>query len=97
MAMDADLAPDREQNTPDQIAELNRVLDAKPPQFRVQYVGSGSLRVRSILKEVEIEASNVSAAVITAANLEWPPKTTGLRILNREGREVLARQRADRS
>jgi hypothetical protein len=96
MARVADLAPDREQNTPDQIAELNRVLGARPPQFRVQYVGSGSLRVRSILKEVEIEASDVSAAVIAAANLEWPPKTIALRILDREGREVFGRQRGDR-
>ena len=86
---------DREKNTPEQIAELNRVLDAKPPQFRVRYIGSGSLRVRSILKEVEIEASDVSAVVIAAANLEWPPKTIALRILDREGREVFGRQRTD--
>ena len=105
MAMDADLEADRETTTqelnagcgaPDQIAELNRILDAKPPPFRVQHVGSASGGVRSILKEVDIEASDVAAAIIAASKLEWPPKTIGLRILDREGREVFGRQRADR-
>jgi hypothetical protein len=37
-----------------------------------------------------------SSAIIAAANLEWPSRTIGLRILDREGREVFGRQKADR-
>jgi hypothetical protein len=35
-------------------------------------------------------------ARVIAANLAWPPRTIGLRILDGEGREVFARQKADR-
>jgi hypothetical protein len=37
----------------------------------------------------------VSNAVVTAARLALPPKTNGLHILDREGREVFARERAN--
>ena len=35
------------------------------------------------------------AAIVAAANTKWPPRTIGLRILDREGREVFARQKGD--
>ena len=38
----------------------------------------------------------MSAAIVAAANIAWPPRTIGLRILDNEGREVFARQKADR-
>jgi hypothetical protein len=38
----------------------------------------------------------VSAAIVAAAGLKWPPRTIGLRILDREGREVFGRQKANR-
>ena len=49
--------------------------------------------------EVEIQVANVSSAIVAAANLAWPARTIGLRILDREGREVFGRQRpiADRA
>jgi hypothetical protein len=31
-----------------------------------------------------------------AANIKWPPQTIGARILDREGHEVFARQKAQR-
>jgi hypothetical protein len=43
------------------------------------------------LTEVEIQAADASAAIVAAANLAWPPRTIGLRILDGEGREVFAR------
>jgi hypothetical protein len=43
--------------------------------------------------EVEIQVANVSSAIVAAANLAWPARTIGLRILDREGREVFGRQR----
>jgi hypothetical protein len=48
-----------------------------------------------ILKEVGVEVPDISAAIVAAANLTMPPKTSGLRILDREGREVFARWKAD--
>jgi hypothetical protein len=48
------------------------------------------------LGEVEFQASDVSAAIVAAANLPFPPKTVALRILDREGQEVFERHKADR-
>jgi hypothetical protein len=50
----------------------------------------------SILKEIEIHASDVSAAIIAAALAVWPRKTTALRVLDHEGREAFGQQNPDR-
>ena len=50
-----------------------------------------------ILGEVEVQGLDVSDAVIAAASLTFPPKTVALRILDRDGREVFERQKAERS
>ena len=100
MAMNAVFAPDREPGARDTrllpevvpLDELKRILSAHQQRFRIQFIGAGS----ALLKEVEIEASDVSAAIVAAANEPWPLKTTKLRILDRAGREVFARQRGDR-
>jgi hypothetical protein len=47
-----------------------------------------------MLKEVGLEAADVSGAIVAAATLSFPPKTIGLRILDRDGREVFARRKA---
>jgi hypothetical protein len=65
-----------------------------PQPFRIQFLGAGS--ERSILREVEIRASDVSAAIIAASIAAWPPKTHAVRILDHEGREVFGRQKAPR-
>jgi hypothetical protein len=64
--------------------------------FRIQFLGAARDRGPTTLKEVEIQVADVSTAIIAAANLEWPPRTIGLRILDREGREIFGRQKADR-
>jgi len=64
-----------------------------PQPFRIQFMGAGADSAPSILREDEIRASDVSAAIIAAAIAAWPPKTTGLRILDREGHEVFGRQK----
>ena len=74
----------------------NGLLVSRPPQFRVQFVGRRPDSDSSILKEVGIEATDVSSAIVAAAKETFPPKTTGLRILDREGREVFARTKAAR-
>jgi len=48
------------------------------------------------LTEVEIQVADVSAAIVAAANIAWPPRTIGLRILDSEGSEVFGRRKADR-
>jgi hypothetical protein len=75
--------------------ERRRRNDVPSPQpFRIQYIGAGTDSGRALLREVEIRASDVSAAIIAAAAAAWPPKTIALRILDREGHEVFGRQKA---
>ena len=65
-----------------------------PQPFRIQFMGAATDSGPSILREDEIRASDVSAAIIAAAIAAWPPRTTALRILDREGRQVFGRQKA---
>ena len=76
--------------------ELKRLLDPKLHRFRIQFVGASAHRGPSILTEVEIEVMDVSAAIVAAANIAWPPRTIGLRILDSDGREVFSREKVDR-
>ncbi len=90
-------APDRDRTSPParRVSEPKHVLDARPQSFRIQYVGPPTDRGSSILKEVEIQVLDVSSAIVEAANLAWPPRTIALRILDRDGREVFERHKAD--
>ena len=65
-----------------------------PQPFRIQFMGAGTNSAPSVLREDEIRASDVSAAIIAAAIAAWPPHTIALRILDREGHEVFGRQKA---
>jgi hypothetical protein len=62
--------------------------------FRIQFVGPAADSGRTTLTEVEVEVADVSAAIVAAANVAWPPRTIGLRIFDQAGREVFARQKA---
>ncbi len=64
-----------------------------PQPFRIQFVGAATEAGPTILREDEIRASDVSAAIIAAAIASWPPKTIGLRILDHDGQEVFGRQK----
>jgi hypothetical protein len=79
---------------PEHQHERNDVPSPQP--FRIQYLGAGSDSAQSLLREVEIRASDVSAAIIAASVSSWPPKTIALRILDREGHEVFGREKAGR-
>jgi hypothetical protein len=67
-----------------------------PQPFRIQYIGAATDSGQSLLREVEIRASDVSAAIIAASVSAWPPKTIALRILDREGHEVFGRKKGVR-
>jgi hypothetical protein len=79
-----------------QIEELNRVMAAKRSQFGVQFICAGAAPDPLLLKEIRREAAHFSAAIVATARVPMPPKTTELRIVDREGRERFARQKADR-
>jgi hypothetical protein len=67
---------------------------ARTAKFRVQFVCAAPNSDSLIMKELGIEAADVPGAIVTAATLSFPPKTIGLRILDRGGHEVFARQKA---
>ena len=75
------------------VDEPKRTLSARPQQFRIQFVCAAVDRGAPTLKEVPIEAADVSAAIVTAAKTPWPDRTIALRIMVCDGREALARQR----
>jgi hypothetical protein len=75
--------------------EPERIV-SEPQPFRIQFVcGTPDCRP-TYFREEQIQAADTSAAILAAASARWPPQTIGLRILNREGREVFARRRDDR-
>ena len=101
MAMNAVFAPDREhpgdrQPQPlSRVDELKSTLALKP--FRLQFISAGVNRGPTIVTELEIQASDASAAIVAAANVTLPPRTIELRILDSEGHEVFSRRGGDRS
>jgi hypothetical protein len=74
-------------------SQANPAAVPTPQPFRIQFMGAGTESGPSILREDEIRASDVSAAIIAAAIAAWPPKTVALRILDREGHEVFGRRK----
>jgi hypothetical protein len=105
LAANVVLIPDREPMRPSKrpfLSALRRpdelsVVFPTTESFRIQYLGAAPDGEPALLKEVDIQASNPSAAiVVAAATLDLPPNTMGLRILDCEGREVFARAKTDR-
>ena len=101
MAMNAVFAPDREHTGAreprpfSQGDELKTTLTLQT--FRLQFISSAPGRGPSIVTEVEIQASDASAAIVAAAKIAMPPRPIGLRILDSDSREVFSRQRPDRA
>jgi hypothetical protein len=67
-------------------------LPQRTEPFRIQFIRLSPLRSALLLDEVQIEASDTSAAIVAAACSAWPPQTQELRILDRDGRQVFARR-----
>ncbi len=65
--------------------------------FRIQFVCGTADEGSTNWTEKQIEVADAPAAIIAAANIKWPPQTIGVRILDREGHEVFARQKARRA
>jgi hypothetical protein len=69
----------------------------QPRTFRIQFVCGTPDCGPMNLTEKQIQVADARGAIIAAANIKWPPQTIGVRILDREGHEVFARQRARRA
>jgi hypothetical protein len=74
---------------------LNGAGLVRPHRFRIQLVRAAPGGKPFVLKEVGIDAEDESAAIVAAAKLPLPPTTNGLRILDRDGREVFARRKTE--
>ena len=88
IGLDAAIAPLPEPNPPAEIVSQH------PRTFRIQFVCGTVDHGPTNLTEKQIEVVDAPAAIIVAANIKWPPQTIGVRILDREGHEVFARQKA---
>ena len=103
MAMNALFVPDREPDrwrprpSPelDPVDELKRIVSAKWQLFRIQFLCAAPAGL-SVLNEVEIRATDVSVAIVSAARVSFPPKTVAVRILDHESQVVFERHKADR-
>jgi hypothetical protein len=103
MAMNAVFVPDREPDgrTPRPsvervpVDELKRIVSAKSQLFRIQFLCAAPTGL-PLLKEVEVAATSVSDAIVSAARFTLPPKTVSVRILDHEGQIVFERHRAAR-
>jgi hypothetical protein len=73
-----------------------RIVSEQPRLFRIQFVCGTVDRGPTNLTEKQIQVADAPAAIIAAASIRWPPQTIGVRILDREGHEVFARQKARR-
>jgi hypothetical protein len=78
-----------------QVEELERILEARPGRFRLQFLAVATERGPSILSEFEVKAGDASDAVRAAAVAEWPARAIGMRLIDRDGREIYERLKAD--
>jgi len=81
---------------PDSAENPAGIVSEQAPTFRIQFVcGTTDCRPTNLM-EKQVQVADAPAAIIAAANIKWPPQTIGVRILDREGHEVFARQKAQR-
>jgi hypothetical protein len=90
-----DAAPPPGADESEQLADLQRILGAKPQRFRVQFFGVAGARSPTILTESEIWAAEAPDVIREAASIAWPVRAIGLRVLDQEGREVFERLKAN--
>ena len=90
-----DAAPPPGADESEQLADLQRILGAKPQRFRLQFFGVAGALSPTILTESEIWAAEASDVIREAASIAWPARAIGLRVLDHEGREVFERLKAD--
>ena len=65
--------------------------------YCLQFLGGPTAHGTAVLIETNVVAGSVDAAIRHAAEAEWPPGATGLRLVDLDGRMVYERTRVDRS
>jgi hypothetical protein len=65
--------------------------------YRLQFLSEPTARGATVLVETNVVAGSVDAAIWHAAEAEWPPGATTLRLVDLDGREVYERTKVDRS
>jgi hypothetical protein len=88
---------DAKDSPPPELAPVDEpppVVSEQPSTFRIQFVCRTPDHDLTNLMEKQIQVADAPAAIIAAASIKWPPQTIGVRILDRQGHEVFARQRA---
>ena len=91
------VAPEAAPPTVPEPSPPTEIVSEPSRTFRIQFVCGTADQGPTNLTEKQIEVADAPAAIIAAANLKWPPQTIGVRILDREGHEVFARQKAKRA
>jgi hypothetical protein len=75
----------------EEIADLLRILTAKPKQFRLQFFGVADGVGSTVQNETNIWVPDVPTAVRMAVDASWPAGATGSRIVDDDGRTVFER------
>lgn len=79
----------------EQIAEILRILSAKPQRFQLQFLGAPDATGTTVRNETSIWASDAPTAVGMAVGAPLPADAAGIRVLDHEGCTVFERQNAD--
>jgi hypothetical protein len=78
-------------------ASTRITMDAKPvAQFPIQFFDVPTDRAPTILGEVDLLALDAVTAIRQAPHAAWPPRAIGFCLIDREGRAVFGRRKADR-
>jgi hypothetical protein len=75
----------------EEIAELLRILTAKPKQFRLQFFGAPDDAGSPVLNETNIWLPDAPTALPMAVDIPWPAGATGSRIVDDDGHTIIER------
>jgi hypothetical protein len=81
----------------EEIADLLRILAAKPKQFRFQFFGAPDGAGSPVLNETNIWLPDVPTALPMAVDAPWPAGATGSRIVDDDGHTIIERLKPDLS
>ena len=81
----------------EEIADLLRILAARPKQFRLQFFGPPDGAGPPVLNETNIWLPDVPTALSMAVDAPWPAGATGSRIVDDDGNTVIERLKPDLS
>jgi hypothetical protein len=65
--------------------------------YRLQFLSEPTAHGATVLIETNLFAGSIDAAIRQAAEAEWPPGATAVRLVDLDGREVYERTKVDRS